>query len=80
VIATSAIVRLVIAERNGAVLRAARPDDLPAIDTLTVTCYAPIQESYVAMVGPECYEAVRHEPELTWEERKIAQNRVTGRT
>jgi ribosomal protein S18 acetylase RimI-like enzyme len=29
----------------------------------------------VAMLGEECYEAVRHEPELTWEQRKIAQNR-----
>lgn len=38
-------------------------------------CYAPIQASYVAMLGEDCYETVRHEPKLTWEQRKIAQNR-----
>lgn len=27
------------------------------------------------MLGEELYEAVRHDPELTWEERKTAQNR-----
>jgi ribosomal protein S18 acetylase RimI-like enzyme len=27
------------------------------------------------MIGAETYEAVRHPPELTWEERKRAQNR-----
>jgi ribosomal protein S18 acetylase RimI-like enzyme len=26
------------------------------------------------MLGEECYEAVRHNPELTWEERKMGQN------
>ena len=45
------------------------------MDALTVESYRPIQESYVAMLGDECYEAVRLEPELTWEERKIGQNR-----
>jgi ribosomal protein S18 acetylase RimI-like enzyme len=29
----------------------------------------------VSMLGRACYEAVRHDPELTWEERKIRQNR-----
>lgn len=27
------------------------------------------------MVGEDCYDAVRHEPHLTWEQRKIGQNR-----
>ena len=27
------------------------------------------------MLGEDCYAAVRHDPELTWEERKVAQNR-----
>jgi hypothetical protein len=58
-----------IAERDGAILREARPEDLPAIDVLTIEGYAPIQASYVAMLGEETYEAVRHRPELTWEER-----------
>ena len=56
-------------------LRQARPEDLPAIDDLTVICYEPIQASYVAMLGQDCYDAVRNDPELTWDERKIAQNR-----
>jgi ribosomal protein S18 acetylase RimI-like enzyme len=65
----------VIAERDGAVLREATPDDLEAIDELTIEGYGPIQESYVGMIGKETYEAVRLEPELTWEQRKCAQNR-----
>jgi ribosomal protein S18 acetylase RimI-like enzyme len=65
----------VIAERDGVVLRLSRDEDLPAVDALTVECYAPIQASYVSMLGRELYETVRHEPELIWEDRKIAQNR-----
>jgi len=64
-----------LAERDGAVLRQASADDLPAVDDLTVAGYAAIQASYVAMLGETLYEAVRHQPELTWEERKCAQNR-----
>jgi ribosomal protein S18 acetylase RimI-like enzyme len=64
-----------IAERDGAVLRTARQADLDAIDRLTVAAYRPIQGSYVAMLGEETYAAVRHEPELSWEQRKCAQNR-----
>jgi ribosomal protein S18 acetylase RimI-like enzyme len=66
---------LTIAERDGAILREARAEDLAAIDALTIEGYAPIQASYVAMLGEETYEAVRHRPELTWEQRKCAQNR-----
>jgi ribosomal protein S18 acetylase RimI-like enzyme len=64
-----------IAIRDGAVLRGAREGDFEAIDRLTAEGYGPIQESYVAMIGAETYAAVRHEPELTWDERKCAQNR-----
>jgi ribosomal protein S18 acetylase RimI-like enzyme len=60
---------------TGAALRGAREDDLPAIDALTATCYLPVFESYLSMLGGECYEAVRHQPELTWDERKCRQNR-----
>jgi ribosomal protein S18 acetylase RimI-like enzyme len=63
------------AARDGVVLRDAREDDFAAIDALTVDGYGPIQESYVAMLGRELWETVRHRPELSWEERKIAQNR-----
>lgn len=40
----------VIAERDGAVLRHASEEELPAVDSLTVVCYRPICESYVAML------------------------------
>jgi GNAT superfamily N-acetyltransferase len=66
---------VVVAAKDGAILRHAHDDDLEAVDALTVESYRPIQASYVAMVGEECYEAVRLEPELTWEQRKIQQNR-----
>jgi ribosomal protein S18 acetylase RimI-like enzyme len=65
----------VIAERDGVVLRGAREDDLPAVDALTAVCYAPIQASFVGMLGEDCYEAVRADPELSWEARKAEQNR-----
>jgi GNAT superfamily N-acetyltransferase len=64
-----------IAERDGAVLRVARPGDLPRLDELTIVCYAPIQASFEAMLGRECYQAIRREPELSWEARKCAQVR-----
>jgi ribosomal protein S18 acetylase RimI-like enzyme len=66
---------VVVATKGEAVLRHCREDDLAAVDALTVECYRPIFESYVLMLGEDCYEAVRLEPELTWEERKINQNR-----
>jgi ribosomal protein S18 acetylase RimI-like enzyme len=65
----------VVAERGGAVLRHAADADLEAVDELTVLGYAPIQASYVALLGEDLNEAVRHAPELTWQERKIKQNR-----
>ncbi len=70
---------LIIAERGGTILRQARSGDLPRVDKITIICYTPIQESYVNMLGKECYEAVRHDPHLTWEERKTGQvHRVFG--
>jgi ribosomal protein S18 acetylase RimI-like enzyme len=65
----------IIAQRNGVVLRTAQARDLPQVEVLTIQCYAPLQASYVAMLGEACYEAVRHQPELTWEERKTGQVR-----
>ena len=64
---------MIIAERDSVGLRHARDDDLPHIDEITIICYTPIQESYVSMLGEECYEAVRHDPGLTWQERKTGQ-------
>jgi ribosomal protein S18 acetylase RimI-like enzyme len=65
----------VIADKDGVVLRRATEADLDIIDRLTVEGYGPIQESYISMLGEKCYEAVRLDPELSWEERKIKQNR-----
>jgi ribosomal protein S18 acetylase RimI-like enzyme len=65
----------IVARREDAILRVAAATDLAAVDELTVEGYRAIQESYVSMLGDECYEAVRHRPDLTWEERKIRQNR-----
>jgi ribosomal protein S18 acetylase RimI-like enzyme len=65
----------IIGRRGDVVLRVATDADLDAIDQLTVQGYAPIQESYVSMLGEDCYEAVRHQPELGWDERKMRQNR-----
>jgi hypothetical protein len=64
---------MLVAERDGVVLRHATDDDLPRVDEITVMRYRPIFESYVAMLGEECYRAVRHDPELTWEQRKTGQ-------
>ncbi len=65
----------VVKAQGDVVLRRARDEDLPRVDEITVICYTPIQQSYIAMLGEECYETVRHNPEITWEERKIRQNR-----
>jgi ribosomal protein S18 acetylase RimI-like enzyme len=40
-----------------------------------VICYTAIAERYIEMLGPACYEVVRPDPELTWQERKTGQNR-----
>ena len=64
-----------IAERDGVVLRHATAADLPAIDHLTAVGYAPIQESFVAMLGADLYETVQADPGQTWEQRKAQQNR-----
>jgi ribosomal protein S18 acetylase RimI-like enzyme len=65
----------IIARRDNVLLRRARDEDLPRVDEITVICYTAIQASYVAMLGEDCYERVRHNPELTWEQRKTRQNR-----
>jgi GNAT superfamily N-acetyltransferase len=64
-----------IAERDGVVLRPAQAADLARIDEITVICYTAIAQSYIDMLGEECYEVVKHDPELTWQERKTGQNR-----
>jgi ribosomal protein S18 acetylase RimI-like enzyme len=66
---------VIVAERDGVALRHARDGDLEAIDALTVAGYAPIQASFVAMLGDDVYETVHAERDRTWEQRKCAQNR-----
>ena len=73
--AEDVIAQEVIAQREGVVLRRAREGDLAAIDRLTAIGYAPIQDSFVAMVGEDCYQAVLADPEQAWDARKAAQNR-----
>ena len=65
----------IIGRRGDVVLRIATEADLDTIDDLTVEGYRAIQESYVSMLGERCYEAVRPQPELRWDERKTRQNR-----
>ena len=64
---------MIIATLNDVILRQAREQDLPQVDEITILCYTPIHASYVAMLGEECFQAVRHDPELTWEQRKTGQ-------
>ena len=64
-----------IGERDGVVLRYATEADLAAIDGLTEVGYAEIQESFVAMLGADLYEAVQAERGQTWQQRKTQQNR-----
>ena len=63
-----------IAQKDGIILRLANQEDMAAIDEITIICYTQIHESYVAMLGEECYQEVRHQPQLSWEERKTGQN------
>jgi GNAT superfamily N-acetyltransferase len=63
---------VIVARREAAVLRHATAGDLDAVDALTIACYAPIQESYVALLGRDLYDALGHTP---WEARKTKQNR-----
>jgi len=62
-----------IAERNGTILRPAREKDMARVDDITIICYTPIAESYIEMLGSACYDVVKHDPELTWQERKTGQ-------
>ena len=57
---------MTVAERDGAVLRRAREEDLAAVDALTVAGYTAIQESFVAMLGEDLYETVHADPEQPW--------------
>ncbi len=62
-----------IGSKGDTVLRHAKTEDFSQIDEITIICYAPIHESWVAMQGEEIAKALK-DPEKTWGERKTAQN------
>ena len=64
---------MIIAEKEGAILRYARKDDMSQIDEITIICYTPIHESWVAIQSEEIYEALK-DPNKTWEDKKTGQN------
>lgn len=64
---------MIIAHGNGIVLRPAQAGELPQLAKITFICDRPIAESTIAILGPECYEVVRPDPHLTWQERKTGQ-------
>ncbi len=64
---------MILAQKNGLVLRQAAPEDFPKIDEITVICYTAIHESWVEMQSESIYEVLQT-PGVTWQERKIKQN------
>jgi len=62
-----------IVEKDGLVLRQAQLSDMSRIDEITIICYTPIAESWIAMQSESISEALR-DPSLTWQERKTKQN------
>ncbi|MFW9856689.1 MAG: GNAT family N-acetyltransferase [Candidatus Thorarchaeota archaeon] len=65
---------LIIAKKDDVILRHARPEDFVAIDHITITCYTPIYESFIEMVGREAYQEIYYDPENPWPENKTSQN------
>jgi len=66
---------MIIAEREGVILRPAADGDLPRVDEITIICYAPIVASFVEIVGETFYEGIYGSPEAGWQARKIKQVR-----
>ena len=66
---------MIIAEREGVLLRHAADVDLPRVDEITIICYAPIVASFVEIVGETFYEGIYGSPEAGWQARKIKQVR-----
>jgi ribosomal protein S18 acetylase RimI-like enzyme len=62
-----------IGTKDNAILRRAKPEDFSQIDEITIICYTPIHESWVAMQGEEIAAALK-DPDKTWTERKTGQN------
>lgn len=66
---------MIIAEREGVILRPATNGDLPRVNEITIICYAPIVASFVEIVGERFYEGIYGSPEAGWQARKIKQVR-----
>jgi ribosomal protein S18 acetylase RimI-like enzyme len=64
---------LKIAETNGYLLRTTTSEDFVSIDEITITCYTPIHESWVAMHGEQIYNLV-YDTSTPWEQQKTKQN------
>ncbi|MFW9844703.1 MAG: hypothetical protein ACFFEV_09010, partial [Candidatus Thorarchaeota archaeon] len=64
---------MIIAEKDGLVLRQAEFSDMPSIDEITIICYASITESWIEMQSESISEALR-DPNISWQERKTKQN------
>jgi len=65
---------LIIAKKDGTILRRVKDSDLPRLDEIVVVCYTPIHDSYVQVVGEECARGLRRNPELDWSVEKT--NRI----
>ena len=66
---------MIIAEREGAVVRHATEADLPRVDEITLVCYAPIVASFVEIVGEDCVKGIYGNPDFDWQARKTKQVR-----
>jgi N-acetylglutamate synthase-like GNAT family acetyltransferase len=66
---------LIIAERDNIALRYATIDDFHRIDEITIICYTAIVESWIEMQS-EAISAALQDSSMTWQERKIKQNRA----
>jgi ribosomal protein S18 acetylase RimI-like enzyme len=68
---------MIVAQRDGVILREARDDDLPRVDEIIIECYAPIHDSYVKIVGEDVYRGIRHNPDQDWRIEKTDRVRRT---
>ena len=66
---------MIIAERDGVILRHATTADLPRVDEITIICYVPIVASFIEIVGEECVQGIYGNPDFDWKARKTKQVR-----
>jgi ribosomal protein S18 acetylase RimI-like enzyme len=65
----------IIARRNGVILRQAADGDLPRVDEIVISCYEPIYESYISIVGEDIYRGIRRNPDVDWSHEKTGRVR-----